>query len=71
VQGMGFGGQTPSSFSGNFFSICYGFLRKKSQTPNKFSRPYKKISNPSLEKFLDMPLVRGPRKLRTISWLHF
>jgi len=49
-SGRGFGGQIPL-FLGIFFNLL-GFLRN----PPKFSSPYKKISNPSLENFLDTPL---------------
>jgi len=43
----------------DFFQFARFFKEKNPKTPftPKFSRPYKKISKPSLEKFLYTPLV--------------
>jgi len=43
---------------GNFFSVLWFFKKKIPKPPLNFPVHTKKFQNPSLEKFLDTPLMR-------------
>jgi len=58
------GPNSPPHFLGVFFNLL-GFFKKKIPKPPKLSRPYKKMSDPCHEKFLDMALNTSAIKINS------